>query len=314
MKVVFHYDAGPNLVAKLKSLSDIGLFVDVVSVRDQAGLEDALKDCEVLWHVMEPITAAHIRIAPKLRLIQKIGVGVNTIDLECARANGIAVCNMPGTNSQAVAEMTLLLMLSALRHASFFDRQTRRGEGWNFPAEIQDTLGEISGKVVGFVGFGEVPRRLSPVLKAMGARILYTATGPKQTRDAKWRELNELLGEADIISVHIPLTDATANLVDADAFGKMKPGAVFVNTARGGVVDQEALHDALTCGRLRAAGLDVFADEPLAADDPVLALQNVSLAPHVSWLTVETLERSIAIAVKNCQRLRSSKDLLHRVV
>jgi phosphoglycerate dehydrogenase-like enzyme len=168
--------------------------------------------------------------------------------------------------------------------------------------------------VVGFVGFGEVPNRLTPVLKAMGARVLYTATSPKETKDAEWRELNEILRESDIISLHIPLTDSTANLIDANAFQKMKPGAVLVNTARGGLVDQRALIEALTVGRLRAAGLDVFAEEPISTDDPLLKLDNVTLAPHVSWLTLETLERSIAVAVENCQRLQNGKDLLNCVV
>jgi phosphoglycerate dehydrogenase-like enzyme len=314
MKVVFHYDAGPGLAASLERLGEKGLEVDVVPVADRKRFARALKDCEVLWHVLEPVTGEHIRNAPKLRLIQKIGVGVNTIDLEIAKEKSVAVCNMPGTNSQAVSEMTLLLLLSALRRASLFDRQTRCGEGWNMPANIQDTLGEISGKVVGFVGFGEVPNRLTPVLKAMGARVLYTATSPKETKDAEWRELNEILRESDIISLHIPLTDSTANLIDANAFQKMKPGAVLVNTARGGLVDQRALIEALTVGRLRAAGLDVFAEEPISTDDPLLKLDNVTLAPHVSWLTLETLERSIAVAVENCQRLQNGKDLLNCVV
>ena len=314
MKVVFHYDGGAALAANLEKLQTKGLEVVVIPVADREGFALALKDCEVLWHVLEPVTAEVIRNAPKLRLIQKIGVGLNTIDLEVAKEQSVAVCNMPGTNSQAVAEMTLLLMLSALRRASLFDRLTRRGEGWSIPPNVQDTLGEISGKVVGFIGYGDIPSRLTPVLKAMGARVLYTATSPKETKDAEWRELNGILSESDIISLHVPLTHATANLIDASAFQKMKPGAVLVNTSRGGVVDQRALIEALTTGRLRSAGLDVFAEEPISTDDPLLKLDNVTLAPHVSWLTLETLERSIAVAVENCQRLQNGKDLLNCVV
>ncbi len=314
MKVVFHYDAGPGLAASLKGLAEQGLDVSVVPVADREGFARAMRECQVLWHVLEPVTGQHIRNAPKLKLIQKIGVGVNTIDLGAAKEQDVAVCNMPGTNSQAVAEMTLLLMLAALRQASLFDRETRRGAGWNIPPKVQDTLGEICGKVVGFIGYGEIPRRLTPVLMAMGAQVLYTATSPKQTKDAKWRALDEILGESDIISLHIPLTEATANLIDAGAFQKMKPGAVLVNTARGGVVDQRALTEALTTGTLSAAGLDVFAEEPIPADDPLLQRDNVTLAPHVSWLTLETLERSIAVAVENCRRLQAGKDLLHCVV
>ena len=315
MKVLFHYDAGPALTDELGGLAATeGLEVEVVPVAAREAFARAMAESEVLWHVLEPVTGAHLSAAPKLRLIQKIGVGVNTIDLETAKARGIAVCNMPGTNSQAVAEMTLLLMLAALRRGAHFDRLARRGEGWAFPPAIQDSLGEIQGKAVGFLGFGEIPRRLAPVLAALGARLLYTATAPKPDAPAEWRDLDGLLAEADILSIHVPLTEATAGLIDAAAIARMKPGAVLVNTARGGVVEQAALVEALRSGRLAAAGLDVFAEEPVAPDDPLLALDNVALAPHVSWLTAETLERSVAVAVENCRRLRDGRELLHRVI
>jgi len=313
MKIVFHYSSGPGLSADLERLRQQGLSIQQISVDDREGFDRALRDCEVVWHVLEPITSEHIHNAPHLKLIQKIGVGVNTIDVAAAVAKGIAVCNMPGTNSQAVAELTLLLMLSALRQASYFDHQTRQGTGWNFPAEIQDSLGEISGKTVGFVGYGEIPQRLAPILKAMGARIIYTATTEKNTDDAEFVGLGDVLGAADILSLHIPLTPDTTNLIDASAFEKMKPGAVLVNTSRGGVVDQNALMDALKAGPLRAAGLDVYATEPISPDDPLLELDNVTLTPHIAWLTRETFKRSIAIAVENCVRLRGGNELLHRV-
>ena len=313
MKVVFHYRSGEGLSADLEKLSQQGLFVQQVPVEDEAGFESAMKDCEVLWHVLEPVTREHINNAPMLKLIQKIGVGVNTIDVAAAEAKGIAVCNMPGTNSQAVAEMTLLLMLSAMRRVSYFDQQTRQGNGWNFSPDIQDSLGEISGKTVGFVGYGEIPQRLTPILKSMGIRILYTATSKKVTDQADFLDLDQLLGAADIVSLHIPQTPETTNLIDASSFKKMKPGSVLVNTSRGGVVDQDALINALTSGRLRAAGLDVYDAEPIPADNPLLKMDNVTLTPHIAWLTRETLDRSIAVAVENCLRLRDGKELLHRV-
>jgi phosphoglycerate dehydrogenase-like enzyme len=313
MKVVFHYSSGPNLSAELASLGQQGLLVEQVAVEDKPGFARAMQDCEVLWHVLEPITSEHINAAPNLKLIQKIGVGVNTIDVAAAEAQGIAVCNMPGTNSQAVAEMTLLLMLSALRQVSYFDPKTRQGTGWDFTPDIQDSLGEISGKTVGFVGFGEIPQRLAPILKAMGARIIYTATTEKKTDIGEFQGLDQVLNAADILSLHIPLTPETTNLIDASAFDKMKSGSVLVNTSRGGVVDQEALINALKFGPLRAAGLDVYAREPVLKDDALLKLDNVTLTPHIAWLTSETLKRSIGVAVENCIRLQDGKELLHQV-
>ncbi len=313
MKVVFHYDSGPELTATLKNLYQQGIDVHSVSVGDRDGFTRAMKDCEVLWHVLEPVTAKQINSAPKLKLIQKIGVGVNTIDVAAANKRGITVCNMPGTNTQAVAEMTLLLMLSALRRAHYFDTRTRHGSGWNFSSDIQDTLGEIAGKTIGFVGYGNIPQRLTPILKSMGARILYNATAPKNVPDAKFRELDQLLATTDILSLHVPLTIDTEKLIDSAALEKMKRGAVLINTARGGIVDQDALISALKTGSLGAAGLDVFETEPVLTDNPLLELDNVSLMPHVSWLTRETLDRSIAVALDNCIRLREGRELLHRV-
>ena len=172
----------------------------------------------------------------------------------------------------------------------------------------------LAGRCVGLVGFGAVPRLLAPMLEAMGAQVLYTARAPKPEVAFTWRDLNALLAEADIVSLHVPLTPETEHLIDAAALARMKEGAVLVNTARGELVEEGALVEALQSGRLRAAGLDVFAREPVAPDDPLLQLDNVVLAPHVAWLTLETLERSLAVAVENCRRLAAGQELLHRVV
>jgi len=315
MKVLFRFDPGPALQRRLANLSVEGLEIaHCPEGADEDRFFDLLREAEVLWHVLEPVTAAVLAEAPRLRLIQKIGVGVNTIDLEAAGARGVAVCNMPETNSQAVAEMTLALMLAALRRLPALDRATRHGRGWGLPASIQDDLGEVSGKTVGLVGYGAVPARLAPVLRALGARLLYTARTPKREAVAEWRALPDLLAESDIVSLHVPLTPETEQLIDAAAIDRMKPGAVLVNTARGGLVDEPALLAALRGSRLRAAGLDVFADEPVAPDNPLLALDNVVLAPHLAWLTMETLERSLAVALDNCRRLADGRDLVHRIV
>jgi phosphoglycerate dehydrogenase-like enzyme len=221
---------------------------------------------------------------------------------------------MPGTNSRAVAEMTLLLMLAALRKICWFDARTREGRGWPLPPEIQDGLGEIAGRTVGLVGYGAVPRLLAPVLGAMGAKVLYTAQSAKPDAAAEWRTLDDLLAESDVVSLHVSLTEKTQGLIGAQALARMKPGAILVNTARGALVDERLLADALRSGRLGAAGLDVFAEEPAGRDNPLFSLPNVVLAPHAAWLTMETLERSLAVAIENCRRLRAGTPLRHRVV
>ena len=314
MNVVYHYSAGPVLTSRLAELEREGLSVSVCAMSDHARFAELLPATEALWHLLEPVTAEVVTAAPRLRLVQKIGVGVNTIDLEAARARGVAVCNMPGTNTQAVVEMTLLLMLGALRRVSQLDAATRTGRGWELPADLQDHYGEVCGRTVGLVGYGAVPSRLAPVLHAMGARVLFASRGEKLAAAGERRPLADLLAESDVVSLHVPLTPDTERLIDAEAIARMKPGAVIVNTARGALIDEAALVDALRTGRIGAAGLDVFEAEPTPAGSALLALDNVVCTPHLAWLTRETLARSLAVAVENCRRLATGEELLHRVV
>jgi phosphoglycerate dehydrogenase-like enzyme len=263
---------------------------------------------------LKPVTSQVIANAPGLRLIQKIGVGVNTIDLKAAEERGLAVANMPGTNSRAVAESTLTLMLAALRRTLYFDAITRRGDGWRPEPEAFDGLGEIGGRTVGLVGMGAVSSCLAPVLLALGARVLYTSRTPKPNVPAQWVSLDELIGNSDIVSLHVPLTDATERMIDRERIARMKSGVVIVNTARGQLIDEAALVDGLRSGHVAAAGLDVFSSEPADAASPLFDLPNVVVSPHVAWLTPETFDRSLVVALENCRRLRSGEPLLHRVV
>ncbi len=313
MRAVFHYAVSPGMAARLRAAAPDWLAVDTCPESDDRRLLDLLAGADFLLHVLKPATAAVIDAAPNLKLIQKIGVGVNTIDLDRAQARGIPVCNMPGSNSRAVAEASLMLMLAALRRARAFDSATRAGRGWALDAADFDRVGEIGGRTVGLVGYGAVARLLTPVLAALGGRVLYTATARKADAAAEWRDLDALLAESDVVSLHLPLTRATAGMLDAAAFARMKPGAVLVNTARGGLVDEAALIAALDDGRLLAAGLDVFAAEPLAADNPLLRRDDVVMMPHVAWLTPETMDRSLAIAFENCRRVRDGEPPVHRV-
>jgi phosphoglycerate dehydrogenase-like enzyme len=315
MKAVLHYRASHGFRAMLGRAAEVaGVDAVVVDEDDDAAFAREIADAEVLLHVLKPVTAAMIAAAPRLRLIQKLGVGVNTIDLEAAKAAGAAVCNMPGTNSQAVAEMTLALMLAVLRRLSYLDPLTRRGQGWSPDPDLIDGVGEIAGRTVGFVGYGGSASRLGPVMEALGARVIYTARGPKTGVVGRFLPLGDLLAEADIDSLHVPLTDETRGLIGAAELAAMRPGAVLVNTARGGLVDETALVAALGSGRLRGAGLDVFGEEPVAPDNPLLTLPNVVVAPHMAWLTPETLERSLGVAFENCRRLAADLPLVHQVI
>ena len=314
MKAVLQYRASPGFRAQLIAAAPAWLEVSVVDEADNATFESAMQDAEVLLHVLKPVTAEVMSKAPRLRLIQKIGVGVNTIDLDAARLRGIAVANMPGTNAQAVAEMALALLLATLRRLTMLDRETRRGNGWTLPLDTFDRMGEVCGRTIGLIGYGEVPQRLAPALQGLGARLLYTARAPKAHPIAEWRSLTELVAESDVISLHVPLTESTAKMINADAIARMKRGIVLINTARGGLVDEPALLAALRAGHVAAAGLDTLAIEPACADHPLLACDNVVVTPHVAWLTPETLARSVGVALENCRRLAHGEGLLHQVV
>ena len=270
-----------------------------------------LPEAEVIWHVLRPISGHDLEKAPRLKLVHKMGAGVNTIDVEAATRLGIAIANMPGANAPSVAEGTVLLMLAALRRLPELDRATRQDRGWPSDPTLGETVRDIGSCTVGVVGYGNIAKRVETIVTAMGADVLHTST--RDDGHAGWRPLPELLAASDIVSLHLPLTDRTAGLLDAAALALMKRDAVLVNTSRGAIIDEAALVDALSAGLLAAAGLDVFAVEPVAVDNPLLALDNVVLTPHVTWYTADTMRRYLAEAVDNCERLRDGKDLVNLV-
>lgn len=314
MKIVMHYTASAGFRRALAARAADGFELVVVDLEDVEGLRREMREAEVLFHVLAPVTAAAIEAAPKLRMIQKIGVGLDTIDLEAARRRGIVVANMPGTNSQAVAEMTLLLMLAALRRVAFFDRKMRAGDGWSLAADCFDAVGELNGRTVGFLGYGAIPQRLAPALRALGARVIHHTRTLGGDDAANWRTRDDLFAQADLISLHVPLSDDTLQVINAASLARMKPGVVIVNTGRGGLVDQDALVEALRSGHVAAAGLDVVAQEPASDDNPLFGLDNVVVTPHIAWLTPETLSRSLDIAFENCRRLAVGEALRHQVL
>ena len=270
-----------------------------------------LSDAEVIWHVLRPISGEDLAKASKLRLVHKMGAGVNTIDVDTATRLGIAVANMPGANAASVAEGAVLLMLAALRRLPALDRATREGKGWPSDPTLGETVRDIGGCTVGLVGYGNIAKSVERIVLAMGADVLHTST--REDGHPGWHPLPELLAESDIVSLHLPLTDQTAGMLDSAALARMKPEAVLVNTSRGGVVDEAALVDALRSGGLAAAGLDVFAVEPVPATNPLLTLDNVVLTPHVTWYTADTMRRYLEHAVNNCRRIRDGRELANVV-
>ncbi|AFM15148.1 phosphoglycerate dehydrogenase-like oxidoreductase [Mycolicibacterium chubuense NBB4] len=310
MRVLAHFVPGDKVTGFLAPHTD-WLDVRYCAEDDDETFYRELSDAEVLWHVLRPLSGDDIATAPKLRLVHKLGAGVNTIDVDAATARGIAVANMPGANAASVAEGTVLLMLAALRRLPQLDRATRAGQGWPSDPTLGETVRDIGGCTVGLIGYGNVATRVETIVAAMGARVLHTST--RDDGSPGWRSLTDLLAAADLVSLHLPLTEHTAGLIDRAALTRMKDSAVLVNTSRGPIVDEDALVDALRTGRLAAAGLDVFAVEPVPAGNPLLTLDNVVFTPHVTWYTADTMRRYLEFAVDNCERLRDGRDLVNLV-
>lgn len=278
---------------------------------DEHTLHRELPEADVIWHVLRPLSGADLRRGPQLRLVQKLGAGVNTVDIVTASDLAIAVSNMPGANAASVAEGTILLMLAALRRLPQLDRATRDGRGWPSDPSLGETVRDIGACTVGLVGYGNIAKRVEVILRAMGAEVLHTST--RDDGSDTWRVLPELLAHSDIVSLHLPLTADTDTLIDRAALSRMRSHAVLVNTSRGGIIDEIALVEALREGGIAAAGLDVFSDEPVDPANPLLSLDNVVVTPHVTWYTVDTMRRYLTSAIDNCRRLRDGQPLMNVV-
>ena len=310
LRVLAHFIPGGKVLDFLAPEAD-WLDIRWCADNDDTCFYRELPDAEVIWHSLRPLSGDDLRRGTRLRLVHKLGAGVNTIDVETATKCGIAVANMPGANAPTVAEGTVLLMLAALRRLLALDPAVRQGHGWPADPELGETVRDIGACTVGLVGYGNIAKRAGDIVSAMGATVLHNST--RDDGRPGWRPLPELLAASDIVSIHVPLTPDTHHLLSRDALARMKQTAVLVNTSRGAVVDEDALVDALRGGRLAAAGLDVFDIEPVAPDNPLLGLDNVVLTPHVAGYSADSMRRYLTEAVDNCRRLRDGQPLANVV-
>jgi phosphoglycerate dehydrogenase-like enzyme len=252
------------------------------------------------------MTDAFYRAAPRLKLVQLLSAGYDRCDLAAARRANVPVANNGGANAIAVAEHALMLML-ALSRRLIWQHDNVAGGRWRGNGPLP-RLYELSGKTLGIVGLGTIGKKVARLGRAFGMTILYydIARLSEDEEDAlgvRFRLFSEVLRSADIVSLHVPLTAATRGMIGAAELASMKPAAVLVNTSRGAVVDETALHQAVTTGRLAGAGLDVFAAEPPPADHPLLALDNVVLTAHMAGPTWDNNFARFRNAFDNVQRV-----------
>jgi len=286
---------------RLRKLGDVMVYTERGADHEHE-LARRIGDAEIVLNIR-----AHARFSdsvvaacPRLRLISVWGAGIDHVDLDACRARGITVANTPGVNAHAVAEHTLALMLAVTRRIPSLDAEVRAGR---WPRAM---LVQLEGKALGLIGLGAIGRRVATLAAPFGMRLLAFTRGADAGRaesvGARHVSLDILLRESDIVSLHLRLSAETQGFLGRDRLALMKPTAFLVNTARAGLVDRQALIDAMQHGRLAGAALDVFHEEPLPADDVLLSLPNVVLTPHNAGMTPEVVDAGLQRAVENIER------------
>lgn len=260
------------------------------------------QDAEALIVNRIVLNRAVLDALPKLRYIGTLATGYNTIDVRAAREKGVTVCNVPLYCVETVAQLTLALLLALCCRVEHLSAVTRSG-GWNDAVEATHTTApilELSGKTLGILGFGNIGRAVAQLGLALGMRVLvHSRTQRALPAGCTWCGFETLFETADVVSLHCPLTDETRGIVSASVLARMKPTALLINTARGALVDENALADALNSGRLAGAGLDVMAEEPPRPDHPLLTAKNCLITPHIAWASREARLRLIDAVAGN---------------
>lgn len=259
---------------------------------------------------------AHIMEAlPELKYIGVMATGYNIIDMDFAKKRNIVVTNVPGYSTPSVVQLTFSLLLELCYHTQHHSDAVMQGKWsaspdfsfWDYP------LTELAGKTLGIIGFGSIGQKVADVGAAFGMDILAysrTQTDQSHRKNFKWvAQQEELLTQADVVSLHCPLTPQTENLINAESLSLMKPSAILINTSRGGLIDAQALADALNQGRISAAGIDVLAVEPPPVDTPLFKAKNCLITPHIAWATKESRLRLMDVVVGNIKSFLTGQSV-----
>lgn len=272
---------------------------------------ERIGDAEIVFTNKTPLSRQILTACPNLKFVGILATGYNIVDVDTAKELGIPVCNVPGYSTDAVAQMTLALLLEICHHVAHHSQQVHAGQWssardfcfWDYP------LIELAGKTMGIVGFGSIGRKVGTLAKCLGMKVL--ATGSRPTEEGKaigeYVDLDTLLRESDVISLHCPLFPENREMINKDSIAKMKDGAILLNTARGALIVEQDVADALNSGKLYAAGMDVAAVEPLPATSPLIGAKNCIMTPHIAWATKEARQRLMDIAVHNLESFLAGK-------
>jgi phosphoglycerate dehydrogenase-like enzyme len=271
-----------------------------------------VKDADIVFAGWAAVTAPMLAHATQLRMIQKFGIGVDRIDLNAARERKIPVSITAGSNSGPVSELAIGLMLAVYRRIAHVDRALRNGQ-W-LKSEMREACYQLDGKTVGIFGFGNIGRKVAQRLLGFDCEVLYydarrADPATEEKLHARYVDCDALFAHSDVLTLHAPFMPETANVVNAARIATMKDGAILINTARGELVDERSLYDALVAGKLRGAGLDAFAVEPMEPGNPLLTLDQVVGTPHIGGAVFDNVENVVRHAIGNMLRVLRGEPL-----
>jgi lactate dehydrogenase-like 2-hydroxyacid dehydrogenase len=316
---VFYYSFAPENVYEIIR-EQLPADFELVTLDEDSDAERQQKiaDCEVVIVAAKPITRELLEAAAGLTLLHHQGVGYqDTVDVDVLKERNIALALTPAGTTTGVAEHTILLTLAVCKRLPFADSELRRGR-WHVNS-LRPFSFELHGRRVGYIGMGRIGQAAAALFKAFGTTGIYCDPNVKLSRDRESElnlhkvELDELFSRADIITLHVPPGEATYHLMDAAALGRLKNNAIVINTSRGTVIDEAALCKALDEGRIAGAGLDVFEQEPFQPDNPLAAMPNVVLTPHIAAGTRDALKTKMQALFQNVSRFFNGEPLENQV-
>ncbi len=317
-KVLYLSHAGEDVYDLIRQAAGADFEIVTLSRDDDDERCARISDCWGVICAATPLTRRHLDAGTVLAVVHHQGVGwQDTTDWQDLKRRGLPLALTPEGTTIGVAEHTILLMLAAAKRLSFADAELRRGR-WHVNA-LRGVSRELFGKTIGYVGMGRIGQAVAERLKAFGCGGVYADpvirldSAAERTLGLRAAGIDEVLATADVLTIHVPLTSATRGLIGAAAIARLKRGAIVVNSARGGIVDEAALAAALTSGHVLAAGLDVFEREPPAPSSPLLALPNVVLTPHISAGTRDAMRQKLTAIFTNLRRFRATGELANRV-
>ena len=272
------------------------------------------KGAEIIFTNKTPLRESVLSQLPELKYIGVLATGYNVVDVDYAKTRGIAVANIPGYGTASVVQMTFALLLELCQHVQSHSDSVRKGDWaaspdfcyWNYP------LIELEGKSIGIIGFGSIGQKVADIATAFGMNIIgfsRTRSDQSHRKNFKWAELNDLLKESDVVSVHCPLFPETQGVINKDSLKLMKRTAFFLNTSRGPLMVDQDLADALNQGIIAGAGIDVLSVEPPSADNPLFKAKNCLITPHIAWATKEARSRLMGIAENNLSSFLNQKPV-----